>query len=171
MTLTSIKAVIPLTELVARGRFDYHNPRFQEDDSWAGECDVEVEFHVLDMGGYHREADLTAALERESARLHRTLSLATAYGAAAFAALGIKNGKTPYDASDQDGWNGRDSVVAWGSKSDGQDGCHYVTCLRHVAPLLDNPGGRSLSLLCADYAWHPRFLVLCVVEKVPESQR
>ncbi len=166
-------ARIAFSELVTSSSFTTVNVFFEpeHDDHWTDKGDrVRGEFHVLRVGKAYHEGDLALALEHDEAALTRKrgckvqLSVATAYEQVAFAVMGLeRNKKTGLCVSDQDGWNGTDTVIAWGSRCIGPSGDLDVPCLWGV-----RGDGKGLSLRRAGLTWTAYDLVLCVIEKVPE---
>lgn len=148
-------------ELIKAGKFTYISPAFwpQNDSRWTNKGTVAAsEFYVLNMGRNYSESDVDPALQRASQLLNRPLRFATAVDLPGFAALGLKNSKSPSDNSDQNGWNGSDTVVAFGSSYAAPDDSRFV-------PWLWNDGDkRRLVLSWAVNLWFERDLVLCVFE-------
>jgi|GEM_PF-3999132 hypothetical protein len=136
----------------------------QYDDRWIDDKGDRVrgEFFVLNMGKSYRESDIDAELDRATRRGKRTdgkrLVRATAYEGAAFAALGLQNGKKPTDKSDHLGWNGRDYVLVAGSSVRRRGGSRYLTALWFIG------GQRRFGLYWDGNTWNASRLVLCVWE-------
>jgi hypothetical protein len=134
------------------------------DDQWIDDKGDRVrgEFFALNMGKNYTESDIDAELDRATRRAKRTdgkrLVRATAYEGAAFAALGVSNGKTADDKSDHLGWNGRDYVLVAGSSVRDRDGYRYLTALWF------DDGRRGFILYWVDLTWSASYLVLCVWE-------
>ena len=87
--------------------------------------------------------------------------LATAYETAAYAALGVENGKTPSDKSDEGGWNGTGWIVGLGSIC---TDVAYHSRYPEVASLWGFYDRRELVTVTTGYPFRPLQLVLCVVE-------
>jgi hypothetical protein len=88
------------------------------------------------------------------------LRSATAVNLPAFAALGLKNNKSPRNMSDHEGWNGADYVFAFGSSYANPLGYREIPCIwSHLSE-------RGLSLnLERTIRPHSKYdLVLCVCE-------
>jgi hypothetical protein len=121
---------------------------------------VRGEFVVRRLGGHYYARDLRSALHIGRPSRDGELRLATAYEAAAYAALGYANGKLCTGVSDERGWNGYDPLVAFGSIIRDYRGDH--TGPRKV-PILSSRGrGRGLDLGAVNQLWHPANLILLV---------
>lgn len=138
-------------------RLAEHNQR------WTNKGDrVRGEFYVHQMPGTFGLGDIEAELATATKKANRTdgkrLVIATAYEGAAFAALGVTNGKTASDRSDERGWNGRNYVLCAGSSVLYHDGDRCVAALWSIG------GRRRFYLDWAGGTWFATFLVLCVWE-------
>ncbi len=144
-------------DLVKAGKFTYVNPGFQpeNDARWYDTKGDRVRgrFELVRMGRNYREPDANAEAAKVSGR-----RVANAHEVAAFAALGVQNGKKPSDPSDHNGWNGTDWVVAFGSL------CAFPVGGRSVAYLWCSDGWRGLDLDWADSLRGGHNFVLCVCE-------
>jgi len=157
-----------ITKLLADARLTDDNVNeyirlAEHDNRWTDKGDrVRGEFYVLNMGRDYRESDIDAELDRATRRAKRTdgkrLVRATTYEGAAFAALGIANGKTADDTSDERGWNGRNYVLVAGSSVRHRGGRRCLTALWF------GDGRHRFGLDWDGDTWYASLLVLCIWE-------